>query len=46
MQKGSDRGFGWMGLAMIATVARLLCHAGRIRDEPRTVTPSRGGSRS
>jgi len=34
MQKGSDRGFGWMGLAMIATVARLPC-----RDDSREAHP-------
>ena len=25
MQKGSERGFEWAGLPVIATVARLLC---------------------
>ena len=46
MEKAGERGLDWAGLPVIATVARLPCHAGRIRDEPRTVTPSRGGSRS
>jgi len=35
MEKVVERGLDWAGLPVIATVARLLCHAGRIRDEPR-----------
>ena len=36
----------WAGLPVIATVARLPCHAAPIGDGTPAVTPSQGGSRS
>jgi len=32
MEKDAERGFDWAGLPVIAIVARLLRHTGRIRD--------------
>jgi hypothetical protein len=47
MGKNAERGFDWVRVPVIAIVARLLCHAGRIRDAtPRQLTPSRESSRS
>ena len=42
MENAVERGLDWAGLPGIATVARLLCHTGRIRGAPRPLTPSRG----
>jgi len=33
MERDTGRSPGWVGLPVIAAVARLLCHTGRIRDE-------------
>ena len=33
MQKGSERGFEWVGLPVIATVARLLCRELTLQNE-------------
>jgi len=42
MEKSVGQGLDWAGLPVIATVARLLSSSA---TEPRTLTPSRGGSR-
>jgi len=41
--RDTARRWDWVGLPVIATVARLLCPN---TTEPRPPTPSRGGSRS
>jgi hypothetical protein len=43
MESDTGRGLDWVGLPVIATVARLLCHTARIRDEtPHTAPKPRG----
>jgi hypothetical protein len=39
MESAIERGPDWAGLPVIATIARLLCHTGRLREWTRTVTP-------
>jgi hypothetical protein len=43
MRKGSERGLHSVGLPVIATVARLLCHIGRIRDGTSNTNPRPSG---
>ena len=46
MANAVERALDWAGLPVIATVARLLCHTGHIRDEtPFTASQPRGRSR-
>jgi hypothetical protein len=42
MERDTGRGIDWVGLPVIATVARPLCHTGRLREGPWPVTPAEG----